>query len=146
MSSIGEQIVVAAVSALNAGSPPCVFDRERIADLVDADLPRGVVYPLRESPASPFLERKPVVRPSLTIVLELRALGTSSLRPSQAVDPLYVWAVSKLAGNTLGGLVHELLEGERNWQYGVGDKPICLLTMEMVATYQHLTADAEVVK
>lgn len=147
MSSVREQIVAASVVDLNAGSPPCVFERSRVAALTDVDLPRGVVYPARDTADSKFLGRRPVVRSRLSLFIELRALGTASVRPDQAVDPLYVWTVAKLTGNTHGGLLFDgWQEVESTLQYGAGDRPICLLTLEMVAHYQRLTADAEAVE
>lgn len=147
MSSIREQVVVAVVAALNAGGPPCTFERSRTAAVGDAEMPSGVVYPVRDVPQQDFVSHAPVVRSRLSLLFELRALGTASVRPDQAVDPLYAWVVSKLATNTLGGLVFDgWEEAESVFQYGQGDKPICLLTLEMIATYQHLTANTEAVE
>lgn len=145
MSSVREQLVVAAVAALNAGVPPCAFERTRSVALVDADLPRGVVYPVRDPKENPFLEGL-VTRSRLTLLVELRALGSAVARPDQAVDPLYVWAVSKLVGNKFGGLALKTTEGDNTFQYDQGDRPLCLLTVEFLVEYQYLAANVELVK
>jgi len=145
VSSIRDQIVAATITALNAVGKPCDFERSRATALTDADLPRGVVYPVRDIPEDPFLAG-PVTRSRLTMMCEIRALGTAALRPDQAVDPIYTWVVAKLVGNTLGGLALKLQEGDSTFVYGQGDSPICLLAVEVVATHQHLTANAEASK
>jgi len=150
VSSVREQVVEGAVLALNAGAPPAPFARSRAAEVSDADMPIGILYPVRDVPQMPFtgerVVRSLVTRRRLSIACELRALGTPSVRPDQAVDPLYAWLVATLVGNTIGGLVQQWEEGESTFQYGLGDKPICLLSVEMVAVYQTLTANAELVK
>lgn len=137
------------LALLNAGSPPCVFERVRTTEIGDADLPSGILCPVdgKVERASSTRLRAPAVRTYGRWMLELRAKGTASIRADAAVDPLYVWAIAKLGGAIIAdgaaSLNFDLEEGDYSYSYEQGETPVCLLSVELIVGFQHLTANAE---
>lgn len=150
MASIRDQIIAAAITALNTGRPAGipVAERVRTADLTPAELPAITVYPTHSTPEEIGGGGGPLVRARLAFVVECRAAGTDAIRPDAAVDPLYVWVVQKLANRRLpdglGGLLnHDIVEGETSFVYEQGAAPYCLAAVEMTAVHQYLVANPE---
>lgn len=146
MSTVREQIITAAVAALNTGTPGGVpaTERERVAAVEEQDGAGAIaLYPVRDVPEEVGGGGGPLMRCRLTLAVEVWAKGTALLRPSQAVDPMLVWIVKTLAGNRLGGLAHDIVEGETIFAYEAGDNPWCRATVELIVSYQHLVSDAE---
>lgn len=147
MSTILEQIVAAMVTELNTGTPVGVptAQRSRHKEIKPAEEPGGAisVYPLRNQPVEVGGRWGPLTAARATILIDCTAIGTALVRPDQAVDPLRAWVVKKLAGNTYGGLAHDTEESDTTFEYEHGDAPICRAGVEMIVSYQHLTADAE---
>ena len=144
MASVREQIVVAAIAALNAGTPGGVpaAERTRSTAVEEAGLPSIIVYPTRETSAS-APAHGPIVHRRLTLAVECRAKGDGTVRPDQAVDPLVVWVIKALAGSVLGGLAHVIEEGDITFAYEQGEAPLCLAVVEMVVEHQHLVTNPE---
>lgn len=143
MSSIREQIIVAVVAALNVGSPPAVTERTRLSAIEDSGLPSIVVFPLDDTAEEIGGGGGPIVRSRLKLGFELRAKGTAIARADTAVDALYVWLIKKVAGNQLGGLAIDIVEGDTSFRFESGENPMCLATVDMTVVYQHLTANPE---
>lgn len=150
MASVRDQIVAAAIVALNTGTPVGVPQAERVrtAAIEPSELPSIIVYPSHDTNEAIGGDGGPLVRARFTMVVECRAAGTSSIRPDQAVDPLYVWVVKALVNNRLpdgagGFLNHFMNEGDTTFSYEEGDAPYCLAATEMIAVYQHLVGDPE---
>jgi len=153
MSSIREQIILAAVLALNTGAPSGVpaVDRGRGLALEPSNLPSGVLVPTREwvirigKPAGPLVHRR------LRLALVWRAARPASpdtAGPDSAIDPLSSWASKALVDNSLGGLAFktEEVEGQEPaivWEYELGEKFFCKADQLFDVHYTTRVADAE---
>jgi hypothetical protein len=144
VSTIREQLVVAAVLALNTSTPGGVPAAERTRR---AGMPEGAVEkyigvgPSRDLPEEVGGGGGPLMRSSLTLAVEMWAPGSDADRPDKVVDPLYEWVVKTLGGNALGGLALDIVEGESTFEYGGGEYPYVKLTTEMIVSYQHVVND-----
>ncbi len=145
MATIREQVIAAAVLALNTGTPVGVPTAERERGVAISETSSAVisVYPLLETVEGVGRPSNPIVRCRLTLSVSCWARGTVSQRPSQAVDPLLAWVVKALGANRYGGLAHDTRRGDLSFKYDHGENPWCQATQEMVIDYQHLVADAE---
>lgn len=151
MASVFDQLTAAMLAALNVSGAPCVFERVRTTEVGESDLPSGILYPVRCTPdrATSTRVRAPAKRMRGEWLLELRAKGTASLRPDEAVDVLYVWAIAKLDGKVYpatpaaGYLNFDTEEGESALQYEQGENPICLRSVPFEVTFQNLVGNAE---
>jgi len=123
--------------------PERIAERERALALAAVDA--IAVYPIREV----YQEggRPPhgniLVLCALTVRVTCWARGTTSLRPSQAVDPLLAWAVKALSGQRYGGLAHDTDQAELELDYDLGETPFVRASQDFVVTYQHLKGNAE---
>ena len=153
MSSIREQIVAAAVVALNTGRPADVpeFVRTRVEDLRATQLPANDIHPAQPRIAGPGPggANSPLVRRAITLRVRMSAGPNAGLglAPDQAADPSYVWAVKVLSGNRFGGLATGTLEvdppdeGGFTFRY-VDDVPVCEIVADFEVQYQTKTNDA----
>ena len=153
MSSIREQIILAAVLALNTGAPSGVpaVDRTRGFALEPNNLPSGVLVPVKEwksrigKPAGPIVQRR------LRLAIIWRAMRPATPATAGAdtgCDVMLNWGTKALADNTLGGLAFNLEEAEgqepaTTWEYEQGEKLFCKATQEFDVYYTTRVADAE---
>lgn len=149
MSSIRDQIIAAAVVALNAstdqsgnarpsGMPQA--DRLRMEPYQLEDLPAIVVMPLREE-VEPLKDSRwgPLVNRVLTLRVACYAAGNPA---DELIDPMLTWAVATLDSNQLGGLANDILEGLIEWQYASEDQPFAVALADFRIMYQTKRADA----
>lgn len=147
MSSLREQILSAALTALNtshpSGVPATVRGRHR--NLTPDQLPALSLYPGPEDTVQPVHHsRSPIMQRSLGIVIEAVAAASSGMTADQAVDPLCAWAVKALAGNLFGALATAALEVKTRFRYGVAGKtPVCLARVEFQIAYSSHVNDLE---
>lgn len=147
MSTIRERIMVALVAKLNTGTPGGVpqAGRTRLHEYQESDLPAIAVFMGEDNPQRIGEPRGPAVRSKLTVIIECRAKGTAGTRPDTAADALTSWVVTALAKQRLsdggGVLCHDIVEGKTAFEYGSGEAPLCLATVEMVVDYQRVTDD-----
>jgi hypothetical protein len=112
-SSVGEQIMVAMVQALNLPSPkPCMCYRDRIDAFSDAELPAFVLYATEEQGV---IKGPNTMLRTRTIRLEILVQGRA---PADAlIDPLYVYAVQTLqADPTVYPLIRKMHDATIQWE------------------------------
>lgn len=139
--SIREQIVVALVAALNgtSGITGLTIHRERTRPIEIDSLPAIMVYADDDVPktlgqqvyAAPLTERQ------LTLAIECRAQGTSSVSPDEALDPVLVFAAKTvLANERFGGLASGVEEGKTVWSSREGDVPVASAKLSFTIRYR----------
>lgn len=163
MSSIREQIVLAAVSALGgAGKPAGVPSPVRCRiDSPDADqLPALSVYQLIEkvdperAPRSLRASRGPIVRRYLDLAVEVLSRSEDGTDADAAADPALVWASQALQQRSpaedpegdlvaFGDLAEEIDELGTKFEYDRGETAFCRATLTFRIQYQTLTVDPE---
>jgi hypothetical protein len=141
MSSIREQIITAAVAALNTSTPGGVpaADRVRMEPYQSEDLPAINVMPVREEMEnekegrwSYFLKR------GCTLRIECRVQGNPA---DQLLDPLIVWAGTVLGGAKFGGLAEDCYEILCEWSYAASDQPYSMASLDFRVEYSTLKTD-----
>lgn len=144
MSSIREQVIVALMAALNAGAAGSgitglTIHRERTRPIEIDSLPAILVYFDDDTPttlsnqvyAAPLTERK------LSLAVECRAQGTSSVSPDAALDPVLVYAAKTvLANERFGGLASGVEEGKTVWASREGDVPVASARLSFTVRYR----------
>lgn len=150
MSTIREQIVAAALTALNTSRPagvPNVVERSRLFAIETSSLPAMTIYPLRDAVFDVGGRRGPKVRRELTLLVECRAKGQVTptvVSSDAAADPLCAWAVAALCDNDLGGLANDISETETNFEYDQATEgQVCMATVAFQIDYESLAANAE---
>lgn len=154
MSTIREQVVVAAVAVLAAGRPAEVPApvRTRLESPRPDQLPAFTVYqggeivsPMREPKnEDERTSRGAVVRRALDLKIEVVVKATDAAADATA-DPLLAWVTSALVGaGKLGGLLNDPAdEAGTVFEYEQGEFLFCRATMTFRLHYQSKTADAE---
>ena len=153
MSTIREQLVAAAVSALATGAPPGVPApvRTRLDSPSTNQLPALTVYqaaetvePMRDYRAG-RTSRGPVLRRSLLINVEAVTMAGLGQEPDKAADPILAWATKALAAaGTFDGLANDPAdEIGTKFEYEQGETSFCRSTMTFRIQYQSRTDDAE---
>jgi len=126
--TIREQIVAAMVVALNAGSPPVTFARNRIDSPNGDQLPASTVYQLAEKVVPQggeqdrpgVAKRGPVLRRYVDVAID--HLTEAETGADAAADPQLSWAETKLvAAGRLGNLASfpaDLIETKFSYEQG----------------------------
>lgn len=141
--TIREQIISAIIAALGVmgGNRPggLTVHRERTRPIEVDSLPAILVYAEDDVPkplgqqvyGSPLTERQ------LTVSLECRAQGTSSVSPDEALDPLLVYATQQMfADEKFGGLANQVEEGKTAWNSREGDVPVASARLSFTVRYR----------
>lgn len=120
MSSIGDQIVAAMVTALNtstpAGLPASELDRYDDVVLEASSNPKAnLVYQVEDDEQPAGSDDAPVQQHEMTVGIRHLALGTSSTTPAQEADKLYAWSVKALTDQRFGNLVIHIRPKRRVW-------------------------------
>lgn len=112
MASIREQILEAAVAALNANRPSGIPAATRLRGAyAAAQLPVITVFYQDDTPRKPGGSRSPVVQRTMTLVVECRhKADQADTAIETALDPMICWVVKTLSGSTFGGLAMEVVE------------------------------------
>lgn len=141
--SIREQIIQAAVSALNADRPAGVPECTRVSALAVASkaLPRFSVYPVKEE--TQRINRGAICRRTFTLRVECQAAAlVMGPEPVDAlVDVMLEHATRTLAGNELGGLANSVEEAGTEWEIVAADMLVCGAVIDFVIEYQTLHND-----
>jgi len=145
MSSLREQAVQAAVTALNTDTPAGVPQTERARTLAldAANLPTIIAYAVKDEAGDVGGRKGPIVARKLRLHFECWAVETEELSADAAVDPLICWVVKALTDSTLGGLLNGLREAETTLVLDREDRAVCYATVVMVADYQCKSGDLE---
>jgi hypothetical protein len=146
MSTIREQIIEAAVTAVNTGAPvgvpACV--RTQMQPAEQAQLPAMTCYPFREEVVDNKTGRW---SPLIVRTMYLRFVVYASGNPADgALDPIVLWIGQKLGGSQLGGLAQDVMEHELNWQYDEGNFSVAAVGVDFRVTYQTLRNDPSLSK
>jgi hypothetical protein len=144
--SIREQIFVLVEAALNATSisgtdrpSGLTVHRERTRPLETDSLPATLPYADDDVPkplggqvyAAPLTERH------LSLTLEHRAIGSTSVSPDEALDSLIVWGTKALfADERFGGLANGVEEGRTVWSSREGDVAIAAAKQSFTIRYR----------
>ena len=142
MATIREQIINAAVAAVNngapAGVPACV--RTVMQPAEQAQLPAITVFPVREEVDPAKTGRwGPLIVRTLYLRFVIYAAGDPA---DGALDPIVEWVARQLGGSNLGGLAQDAVEHELTWQYDEGNYAVAAVAMDFRVTYQTRRDDA----
>lgn len=145
MSSVREQLVAYAVTALNTGRPTGVPAARRHPGEVDEalTLPSCRLALLREALTPVAGRAGPLRQRSLTVVLHWRFAGAGAVSPDAAADVALNWATSRLDGSTLGGLALDVQESEVGWEFHQGEVPVVRIAQSFEIAYTTRVGDAE---
>lgn len=141
MSTIREQIIEAAVAAVNAGAPAGVpvCERTQMQPAEQAQLPAMTCFPIREEVADNKTGRW---SPLIVRTLYLRFVVYASGNPADAaLDPIVLWIGKQLGGSQLSGLAQDAVEHELTWQYDEGNFAVAAVALDFRITYQTLRND-----
>ena len=139
--SIREQIIAAAITALQATGKPAGLNvfRERTRPIEIDSLPSIMVY-AEDDPPKPFdgqTYRSPFVVRVLLLRLELRAACAANVAPDTALDPLIVWAIQAIMANEqFGSLANGVEEIRTAWNSREGDTPVAAATIHFTVRYR----------
>jgi hypothetical protein len=140
MSSIREQIMTALVAALSAGGPAgLTVHRNRTRPIEVDSLPAIMVYADDEvpKPLAGATYKAPLTERQLSVALECRAQGSTSVSPDEALDPVLVWAAQTvLANEQFGGLANGVEEGRTVWASREGDVPVASAKWSITIRYR----------
>jgi hypothetical protein len=139
--SIREQIITALVAALSAGGSPSglTVHRERTRPIEIDSLPAIMVYADDDvpKPLAGQTYRAPLTERQLSVALECRAQGSTSVSPDEALDPVLVWAAQTvLANEQFGGLANGVEEGRTVWASREGDVPVASAKWSITIRYR----------
>lgn len=142
MATIREQIIEAAVAAVNDGPPAGVPQCKRtlMQPAEQAQLPAITVFPVREEIDSSKTGRwGPLIVRTLYLRFVIYATGDPA---DGALDPIVEWVARQIGGSSLGGLAQDAVEHELTWQYDEGNYAVAAVAMDFRITYQTLRDDA----
>ena len=155
MSTIREEIVAAAVTALATGTPPGVPApvRTRLDSPSADELPALTIYQAAETVEAMRdlkaggVSRGPVVRRSVLLNVEVLTKAGAGEEPDKAADPILAWATKAFGtAGTLNGLAnHPADEVGTRFEYEQGETSFCRATMSFRIQYQSRVDDAEAV-
>lgn len=147
-SSIREQIILAVVALLSADGGPdgLTVHRERTRPLESDALPAILIYAEDDAPETLAKQQyqAPLVTRNLILHIECRALGSTTVPPDQALDPLLVWTTQVLAQNEHFPtsdtppvpLANGVVEGKTSWLSKEGDKLFAAAATEWTVKYR----------
>lgn len=154
MSTIREQLVASAVTALATGAPSGVPAPVRTRlDSPSADqLPALTVYQAAETVETMRdyhaggTSRGPIVRRTLLLNIEVLTKADEGAEPDKAADPILAWATKALgAAASFDGLANQPAdEAGTKFEYEQGETSFCRATMTFRIEYQSRADDAEV--
>ena len=153
MSTIREQIVSAAVTALATDAPVGVPVpvRTRLDSPGSDQLPALTVYqgtetvdPMRDAKTG-TASRGPIVRRSLLLGVEVLTKAGSGDEPDKAADPILAWATAALAAaGNFGGLANGPAdELGTKFEYEQAETSFCRASQTFRIEYQSRADDAE---
>jgi len=146
MSSIREQIAQAVIDLLSASGEPggLTVHRERTRPIEQDKFPAILVYFEDDEPTTLAKQRfqAPLTERHLNLALEMRTIPDPDSSPDQAIDPLYIWAISQLVPNErLGGLAMGITEGPMKWMAKEADRVYAGAGLHLVVHYRTSRTD-----
>lgn len=142
MASLRKQIVDALITQLNTSRPAGVPAASRIRQSqFERDEAASIsVYPGDEAVQSATNRPSPIVRRTLQVLVECRAVGDE---PDVLLDPLEVWA-EKAVGSASSALWHDAPQLTlTHHEYAIGAKPHGLARLTFQIQYQTRRGDPE---
>lgn len=141
MATIREQILAAAVAALNSGAPAgvpqCV--RTQMLNTEQAQLPAMTLFPYREEVQNDKTGRwGPVV--TRTMYMRVVIYGQGQIA-DQSCDAILAWVTQTLSGQQFGGLANDTREHESAWQYNETNFAVAAVAVDFLVDYQTLRTD-----
>lgn len=151
MSTIREQIIIAAIALLNATVPTgkpagLTVHRERTRPLETDSLPAILIYCDDDAPETLAKQQyqAPLVTRNLVLHVECRAVGSTTVPPDQALDPLLTWVTQQFAqnehfptsNNPPVNLANGVVEGKTSWLSKEGDQLLAAASMEWTVKYR----------
>jgi hypothetical protein len=141
MATIREQILEAAVTALNTsrptGVPTCV--RTQMLTSEQDQLPAMTLFPFREEVRHDASGR---FGPIITRTMYMRVVIYAQGNPADAaLDDSLAWVTQCLSGQQFGGLATDTMEHEAAWQYNESNFAVAAIAVDFRVEYQTLRAD-----
>lgn len=139
MSSIREQIIEAAIVALNTGTPGGVpaATRARQEPYQPSELPALTVKPVREEIEYEAEGKRSYFRKR---ILTLR-VTTAVTGDDSAADPMTTWATKVLDGQTFPNLTEDQIEALYEWEYAAEDQPYVAVHQDFRVIYHTIAGD-----
>jgi hypothetical protein len=138
--SIRELLMQAIEDSLGAEDAPAglTVHRERTRPIEMDSLPAIMLYAEDDQPkAIGSNYRAPQTERQLSIGLQCRAMGSSSVTPDEALDPVIVWAnLQMFSDETFGGLANGVEEIRTVWSSREGDQPVAAATIHFTVKYR----------
>lgn len=139
------EAIVANLSDPSSGIANLSVHRMRTRPLEDDQLPAILIYSEDDEP-KPLAGQTfqaPLVERQLVIYLEYRAIGSSTVSPDQALDPLIVWGTKTMVANEKfvsiaypGGLGMGVVEGKTAWMSKEGDRILAAASTQWIVKYR----------
>lgn len=138
-----DQIVAAAVAALNAGADkPCTAYRSRVDAFAATELPAFVVFPVENDP-----ERMGPNTTKHKFTLRVECLTKGEAPQDQALDPLLVYVVKTLyADAAFTALLKGLEEGPTRWDVEPAYDDVAIASLDLYVTHATAATDPSVAK
>jgi hypothetical protein len=146
MPTIRERIICLAQGALETdpddGGPSkpagLTIHRERTRAIEVDTLPAVLLYFKDDEPKPIGSQREaPLTERRMVLTVESRAIGSPTLSPDEALDPVYLWTVYRLLKNErFGGLANGIEEGKTEWHSKEGDLALASATTYFTIRYR----------
>jgi hypothetical protein len=146
MSSRREQLVVAAVAALNAAGKPAgvTVHRARTRPLAQDQLPAMVVYLLSEDTTRGDGRDGYKARRNAKVRIECRVAVEDDTPPDTAVDPLLTWATKAMMADPYwGGLARNTQEDATTWDADETDRVYAAAAVDFTIDYLTAAGDPD---
>jgi predicted secreted protein len=139
MASVRDQVIAAAVAAMNAGSAPGIAYRTRVDAFSAGELPAFAIYPATEA-----LERVSVNVVKHTMTLRAEAMTAGVAPQDEALDPLLVYAVKTLyASAEFQTFLKDFSEERVQWQVEAAQDDIACAAQDFRVVFLTLANDPE---
>lgn len=150
MSSVAEQVVAAAVVALNGAGKPAglpTAERARSFALSEEKLPAQLVYFLEDEEKPVAGDTGPLVEHEMFLRVSCYSKGSATQGADEAADPMRAWAVKALhaKGTAIEVLVNLCRLKMSKASYSQGENALCRLDLDFRVEFQTNVLDAELV-
>lgn len=144
--SIRNQIfdAIETVLAASGGPTGLTVHRERTRPIEKETMPAILLYADDDipKPLGGQQYKAPLTERQLGLVCQCRAMGTLSISPDEALDPLIVWATKQIVGNEqFGGLANGVDEQRTVWISREGEVPVAAAAIHFTVKYRTARAD-----
>ncbi len=147
MASIREQGIQDVVNMLNTNRPVGVplFQRSYSWGVTPAELPKNIVYPTDDDQMEgQDLSTRPVRRRYHTLASETLFKGDGVTVPDQLIDPIYVWILKTVVGQTKYQTLFAGIEfAGAKFHRAQADYPYCRMVIYLRVYYSAALKDPE---